>query len=309
MANPGIPTFEQLRTFLAVVDTGSFAAAGRKMNRAVSVISYGVANLETQLGVRLFDREGTKKPRLTVEGRAVLAEARAIGEGIDGLRAKVKGLLEGLEAEVNLALDVMLPPKRVGTILRSFNRDFPTVSLRLHVEALGAVTALVLDQTAVVGISGPVAAGVDGVECIGAGALAMVPVAAPDHPLARMERIPPGAGRDHIQLVLTDRSRFTEGRDFSVLSPRTWRLADLGAKHALLREGVGWGNMPLPLIESDLATGSLVRLHMPDHGVGMYRFAGVWRRDLPPGPAASWLLQQFVRHGANDQDLPGLGEV
>jgi DNA-binding transcriptional LysR family regulator len=309
MANPGIPTFEQLRTFLAVVDTGSFAAAARKLNRAVSVISYGITNLEAQLGVRLFDREGTRKPVLTVEGRAVLAEARAIGDGMDGLRAKVKGLLEGLEAEVNVALDVMLPPARVGTILRNFNREFPTVSLRLHVEALGAVTALVLDETAVIGISGPVAAGAKGVECVSAGSLAMVPVAAPDHPLARMERIPPGAARDHIQLVLTDRSRFTEGRDFAVMSPRTWRLADLGAKHSLLREGVGWGNMPLPLIETDLATGALVRLHMPDHPGGMYRFAGVWRRDLPPGPAASWLLRQFVEHGAADHDLAGLGEV
>jgi DNA-binding transcriptional LysR family regulator len=309
MASPGIPTFEQLRVFLAVVDTGSFAAAGRKLNRAVSVISYGIAHLEAQLGIRLFDREGTRKPVLTVEGRAVLAEARTIGEGMDGLRAKVKGLLEGLEAEVNLALDVMLPPARIATILRGFNHEFPTVSLRLHVEALGAITAMVLDQRAVIGISVPVAAGVEGVDCIGAGALPMVPVAAPDHPLARMERIPPGAGRDHIQLVLTDRSRFTDGRDFSVMSPRTWRLADLGAKHSLLREGIGWGNMPLPLIENDLATGTLVRLHMPDHPGGMYRFAGVWRRDLPPGPAASWLLQQFVDHGAADQDLPGLGEI
>ena len=179
----------------------------------------------------------------------------------------------------------------------------------LHVEALGSVTAMVLDQTAAIGISGPVAAGIEGVECIGAGALPLVPVASPDHPLARMERIPPGAGRDHIQLVLTDRSRFTEGRDFSVMSPRTWRLADLGAKHSLLREGIGWGNMPLSLIEADLATGALVRLHMPDHPGGMYRFAGVWRRDLPPGPAASWLLQQFVKAGAADRDMPGLGEI
>jgi DNA-binding transcriptional LysR family regulator len=309
MAIPGIPTFEQLRIFLAVVDAGSFAGAGRRLNRAVSVISYGVANLEAQLGVRLFDREGTRKPTLTVEGRAVLAEARAIGEGMDGLRAKVKGLLDGLEAEVNLAVDVMLPATRIGTILRRFNAEFPTVSLRLHVEALGAVTALVMDQTAVIGISGPAASNVEGVECIGAGALAMVPVAAPDHPLARMERLAPGAARDHIQLVLTDRSRATEGQDFSVMSARTWRLADLGAKHSLLREGIGWGNMPLPLVENDLIAGTLVRLRMPDHPGGMYRFSGVWRRDLPPGPAASWLLQQFVEHGANDADLPGMGEL
>ena len=309
MNSPGTPTFDQLRIFLAIVDTGSFASAGRALNRAVSVISYGIANLEAQLGISLFDREGTRKPQLTVAGRALLAEARLISHGFDGLRAKVKGLLDGLEAEVDLAVDVMVPSERLGKILRGFATAFPTVQLRLHVEALGAITAMVLGRTAAIGISGPLAAGVEGVECIAAGSVPMVPVAAPDHPLGRMERIPPGAGREHTQLVLTDRSRFTEGQDYSVMSPKTWRLADLGAKHALLREGVGWGNMPLPMIEADLVDGSLVRLVMPDHLGGTYRFAGVWCRDSPPGPAASWLLDQFVALGADDKELEGMGDV
>lgn len=309
MNRPGTPTFDQLRIFLTIVDTGSFAAAGRRLNRAVSVISYGIANLEAQLGLMLFEREGTRKPILTVAGRALLAEARSISHGMDGLRAKVKGLLDGLEAEVDLAVDVMLPSERLGKVLRAFAAEYPTVQLRLHVEALGAVTAMVLDRRAVVGISGPLAAGVEGVECVAAGSVPMVPVAAPDHPLGRMERIPPGAGRDYTQLVLTDRSRFTEGQDYSVMSPKTWRLADLGAKHALLREGIGWGNMPLPMIEPDLIDGSLIRLAMPDHSGGMYRFAGVWRRDTPPGPAASWLLDQFVALGRDDKALEGMGDV
>ena len=79
-----------------------------------------------------------------------------------------------------------------------------------------------------------------------------------------------------------------------MLSPRTWRLADLGAKHALLREGIGWGNMPLGLVEPDLVAGTLVRLALPDYTGETYRFAGIWRSDTPPGPAASWLLDQFV---------------
>lgn len=309
VANPGTPTFDQLRIFLAIVDTGSFAAAGRRLGRAVSVISYGIANLEAQLGLSLFEREGTRRPQLTVAGRALLAEARTISHGIEDLRAKVKGLLDGLEAEVDLAVDVMLPSERLGKVLRAFAREFPTVQLRLHMEALGAITAMVLDRQAIVGISGPLAAGVEGVECIAAGMVPMVPVAAPDHPLGRMERIAPGAGREHIQLVLTDRSRFTEGQDYSVLSPKTWRLADLGAKHALLREGIGWGNMPLPMIEPDLVAGTLVRLAMPDHPGGIYRFAGIWRRDTPPGPAASWLLDQFVRLGEEDRAFEGMGDI
>jgi len=309
VSNPGIPTFDQLRIFLAIVDTGSFAGAARQLNRAVSVISYGIANLEAQLGLLLFEREGTRKPRLTIAGRALLAEARAISHGVDGLRAKVKGLLDGLEAEVDLAVDVMLPTERLGKVLREFAEMYPTVQLRLHTEALGAVTAMVLDRKAMIGISGPLAAGVEGVECIAAGSVAMAPVAAPDHPLGRMERIAPGAAREHTQLVLSDRSRFTEGRDYSVVSPRTWRLADLGAKHALLREGIGWGNMPLPMIAGDLAAGALVRLAMPDHPGGIYRFAGVWRRDAPPGPAAAWLLGRFVELGAADLPVEGLSDI
>ena len=124
----------------------------------------------------------------------------------------------------------------------------------------------------------------------------MIPVAAPDHPLAR-GRLLPGAGREHIQLVLTDRSPLTAGRDFSVVSDRTWRLADLGAKHQLLREGIGWGHMPLPLIAPDLAAGTLVRLDMPDHGGIIYPFDGIYRSDTPPGPAAAWLLERFREAG------------
>jgi DNA-binding transcriptional LysR family regulator len=293
MSSPGTPTYDQLRIFLTVVETGSFAAAGRKLRRATSVISYGIANLEAQLGLLLFDREGTRKPILTPAGQSILAEAHAIAHGMDGLRAKVTGLMQGLEPEVSVAVDVMWPSAWLGSVLNAFAREFPTVTLRLHVEALGAVAALVLDGRAVIGISGPLSIGLEGIERIVLGSVPLVPVAAPDHPLAK-GRLKPGAGRDHIQLVLTDRSPLTAGRDFSVLSDRTWRLADLGAKHQLLREGIGWGNMPVPMIETDLIAGTLVALDMPDLTGMTYMFEGIHRADAPPGPATSWLLGRFA---------------
>lgn len=67
----------------------------------------------------------------------MLAEARSVSQGIDGLQAKVKGLLEDLEAQVELAVDVMLPSKWLGEALSAFYAEFPTVALNLHVEALG----------------------------------------------------------------------------------------------------------------------------------------------------------------------------
>src|SRR5436190_13098959 len=49
-------TLDQLRTFTAAAEQGSFSAAGRKLRRAQSVVSQTLANLEAQLGVQLFDR-------------------------------------------------------------------------------------------------------------------------------------------------------------------------------------------------------------------------------------------------------------
>ena len=290
---PGTPSFAQLQVLLAVADTGSFAAAARRLNRATSAITYAIDNLEAQLGLPLFDRVATRKPELTQAGRAVLAEARVVTHGVDMLRAKVKGLLEGLEAEVSLAVDVMLPTTRLVDALQAFQTTFPTVPLRLHVETLGAVTQLVLDGTATIGISGPlnVAVATDGIESIAIGGVQLVPVAAPFHPLARLGTQARGAAREHIQLVLTDRSKLTEGQDFGVVGLKTWRLADLGAKHALLLAGVGWGNMPMPMVKGDIEAGRLVELDLSD--VGIYPLKVLHRIDSPPGPAAHWLIERF----------------
>jgi DNA-binding transcriptional LysR family regulator len=294
MSDPGTPTLDQLRVFLTVVEVGSFAAAARRLGRASSVISYSISNLEAQLGVSLFDRDTTKKPRLSDAGLAVLAEARVIESGVSGLRAKVKGLQQGLESEVHLALDVMLPAARIVDALKAFQAEFPTVTLRLSVEALGAVTQMVLDRCAGLGVSGPLDLATDGLERIGVGSVRMAPVAAPSHPLARAGRNPPGAGRDHVQLVLMDRSKLTESQEFGVLGARTWRLADLGSKHMLLREGIGWGLMPLPLVAEDLQSGRLVRLDMADAPGGDYGLHAIYRTDTPPGPAGAFLIARLA---------------
>ena len=307
-SDPGTPTLDQLRVLMAVVENGSFAGAARRLNRATSVISYAISNLENQLGVTLFDRQSTRKPVLTNAGKTVLAEAKAAAGVIDGLRAKVKGLRQGLEAEVHVAVDVMMPNDRLLDALQGFSEAFPTVQLHLHVEALGAVTQLVLDRVASIGISGPLDEIETGnIQRVGVGNVELVPVAAPGHPLAEGPNLP-GAARKHVQLVLTDRSQLTEGKDFAVMGTYTWRLADLGAKHLLLKGGIGWGNMPLPMVEEDLAAGRLVQLDMPDNVRRTYTFDAIYPTDAPPGPAGQWLIDRFkaqAGEGGEAQETPG----
>jgi DNA-binding transcriptional LysR family regulator len=80
MPDMGMPSLDQLRVFLTVVETGSFAAAGRRLGRATSAISYTIANRDAA-GIALFDRERTRKPVLTGAGAAVLSKARAVSGG------------------------------------------------------------------------------------------------------------------------------------------------------------------------------------------------------------------------------------
>lgn len=303
MPDVGTPTFDQLRVFLAIVETGSFSAAARKLNRQQSVVSYAVATLESQLGgLRLFERR-TRRPSLTEAGRAILADARQLGLDVDALRARARGLLAGLEAEVAIAVDVMLPTGRLVQALSEFRDGFPTVNLRLYVEALGSVARLVIDRTCSVGVSGPMVPGLDDLDHRPMGCVVMVAVAAPGHPLARdggpvtLPQV-----RNHVQLVLTDRSDLTRGQDFAVLSPQTWRLADLGAKHALLLAGLGWGNMPEPMVRGDLAFGRLVALDIENRPRHRFALFGVNRTDRPPGPAARWLMERLSGASA-EEDL------
>ena len=288
----GDPSLDQLRIFLEVVEQGSFGGAARSLNRAVSAISYGVAQLEAQLAVTLFEREGSRKPVLTEAGEGLLAEARGVADRVDTLLAKTRSLHSGLESSVGLVLDVMVLGEVTATVLREFRRTFPTVALTLHIEGLGAVAECLLDDRAQLAIGGPVIADNPQLERQAIGEVELIPVAAPDHPLAA-SGILPGESREHLQLVLADRSNLTQGREFSVLSPLTWRLGDLGAKHTLLKEGLGWGNMPRAMVAGDLASGRLVELDLPEKPGAHYTLSALWRRDTRLGPATSWLIDAF----------------
>jgi len=145
-------SLDQLRTFLAAADEGSFSAAGRRLRRAQSVVSQSLANLEGQLGVKLFDRSG-HLPVLTDQGRALLANARAVAGDVDLLKARAKNLAGGLEPELSVAVDVMFPDATFTHAVAAFQKDFPATLLRFVVES-SAVIEPVLDGRCAIGVVG-----------------------------------------------------------------------------------------------------------------------------------------------------------
>jgi DNA-binding transcriptional LysR family regulator len=287
-------TLDQLRTFIAAVDEGSFSAAGRKLRRAQSVVSQTLGNLETQLGLKLFDRSA-RYPRLTDEGRSLLVDARLVADNVNGFKARARAMREGLEPELAVAMDVMYPMEAVTRAAANSRKTYPHTPLRLYVEVLGGVIKPVLDRKCSVGVIGSLPIIPDELQAEQLMDIPFVTVVSPSHPLAgRRGLVSAAAVAKQVQLVLTDRSVLTEGRDFGVLSALTWRLADLGAKHAFLRAGLGWGHMPLHMVKADLDRGLLVRIRV--EGVPreiLMSMKAVFRKDAPPGPAGRTFIAQL----------------
>lgn len=293
------PTLDQLHVLVAVADTGSFSAAGRKLNRAQSVISYTIANLEAQLGLKLFERDGTREPTLTTEGKAMLTDARRMVGVLNDIRARAEGLKQGLEAELVIAVDVTLPAPALTKVLTDFEAEFPTVALKLNVGALGMVWDQLMTRSSDVSFGGQPANFNEELVALRIGDASMTPVAAPDHPLATYKgRVPLSVVREHIQLVISDVSKMTEGKDFGVFAYRTWRMTDTETKRNLILSGLGWGGLPTWMILEDVAAGRLAVLDLEPYPERPYQLHAFYRADRPPGPAASWLIERFK------QELP-----
>lgn len=124
----------------------------------------------------------------------------------------------------------------------------------------------------------------------------LVTVVAPSHPLAKYKGvIPQSELQRHVQLILTDRSTLSKGQNYGVFSKNVWRLADMGARHAFLRAGFGFGNMPRFMVEDDVASGKLriVRIALPSNLKPVMPMRAVYRNDAPPGPAGRWLIEHL----------------
>src|SRR5580704_8411090 len=283
-------TLDQIRIFLAVADTGSFSKAAKQLNRAQSAVTYGIQKLEAQFGIALFDRTAYR-PALTEAGRALLPRARRIAEETNAFRDTARSLASGLEAELTIVLDSMFPIRAVVEALRAFTAKFPTVMPRIYVQSLGAAAELILDGTCMIGLLPLFFSDLALLKRFPLLTVDLIPVVAPDHPLAGLD----GPIDPHVQLVLTDRSSLTAGRDYGVLSSRTWRLADLGAKHSMLLAGLGWGNMPSHLVQNDVAQGRL-KVIQPmefDWRIAQLVMCGAYLADHRLGPAGEWLIEHL----------------
>jgi DNA-binding transcriptional LysR family regulator len=131
----------QVRTFVTVADLGTVSAASEELHTTQPALSRQIANLEDQIGLRLFDRVG-RRLLLTAEGaqlldncRGLLNAARAIGEQAEGLRRGDSGVLR-----------VSASPHLIEGLFPDFLRDYAEVYPNVQVRLVDAVGLHLLDM-------------------------------------------------------------------------------------------------------------------------------------------------------------------
>lgn len=295
-------TLDQMRVFVTVAEAGSFRAAAMRLKRVQSAISHAIGNLEAQLEVELFDRSG-HRPRLTPAGATLLADVKGLLLKVDVVRARARGLGQGVELEIVLALDPQFPLPVVGQALHALCTSYPTVAYRVLSKPLGASIDALLDGECDLAITG-----IDlthpAIEQESLMTVRRAAVASASHPLARVAtmQLEGATLADHIQIVVEDRSERTSDRDFGVVSPSRWRVPDNLTKQALIAAGIGWGSLPLWMIERELREGMLVRVPVAafaEGGETTVQACLARRADRPLGPAASAFRDALLAH------LPG----
>ncbi|WP_421266296.1 LysR family transcriptional regulator [Aeromonas veronii] len=229
-----------LRSFVAIIDTGSFTRAGERVHLTQSTISQQMRRLEQQIGCPLLDRSG----------RQVVATAE--GEQLLGLARRILALLAQAEEQVSegsISLSLGVPEDfaagAITPVLAAFARDYPEV--RLEVESglshhiWQRFAAGELDLALVKQVRGQGS-----------------PLASWREPLVWVDsRDWPAKGRDPLPLVAFPseglyRQQMTEALDGL---GRRWRIAYVSASLASLQgavsAGIGVSLLPKRLMPAD----------------------------------------------------------
>lgn len=291
----GSLTLDQLRVLVTIADSGSFSAAGRRLKRAQSAISQTVATLEGVQGVTLFDRSG-HRPRLTEVGRALVVQARFILASASRFEAVAAGTREGIEPELAVAIDPLVPTAPLIESLRALRDAFPHLPVSFSTEGLRGAERRLRRGEAALAFCLLLPTIPEDIVALPLVEARLLPVAAPTHALAQLGRAATRADiEEHVQLVLSDPAT-PDGASYGIIGTKAWRFVDLGRRLDFLLAGLGWCRMPEDLVAPFLKNGRLVTLCIDEESSASTAPLTVYAahmRARPLGRAGRWLLNDL----------------
>ncbi|MBY7830830.1 LysR family transcriptional regulator [Vibrio fluvialis] len=271
------------KSSLEMLDTvarlGSFTAAADVLHKVPSAISYGVRQVEVELGVVLF-RRLPRKVELTPAGELFMQEARSLLRQMEELKAQTRRAAHGWQKTLKVTLDNVVKLDRMKPLVEDFYRTFEFAELQINMEVFNGSWEAISQGRAdiVIGATSAVPVGGD-FEVRDMGILDWAFVMSPAHPCVREQVLTeefvsqfPAICLDDTSSVLPKRHTGHYPQQRRLLLPNWYSAIEC------LKNGVGVGYMPRHMAQPLLASGQLVEKMLPDEKP-LSQCCLVWRKD------------------------------
>jgi DNA-binding transcriptional LysR family regulator len=256
---------DQLRAFIAVVETGSFRSAADAIHKTQPGISAAVKALEEQFGFLLFDRN-SYRPTLTPEGHAFFLQSQKLMSQALQLENLGNDLAQGTEAPLQLCLSQMALDDNCMSRIKAFQHQHANIALDITTDHLYGVQEKLAKNKCEIAI-GPRYGLDDRHAFIELNKITMMAVISPEL-LAKLNASDTKIKQQSLyaipQILVNDTTANASenGHRYVLPTGKRWYVNDFQAKKTLLVHGLGWARMPKHCIQAELSNGQLVPIEV-----------------------------------------------
>ncbi len=287
-------TYDQLRALDAIVQCGSFRAASEKLHLSQPAVSIAVKKLEDEFDLTLFSRD-QYRPSLTPEGRVFYLDARRVLFQTEALEKLGKRLSVGNEPEIRIALSLICPFDELLSEFKSFGAENPHTQISLSVEYLGGATERLLDGTVDFALTS-LSQRLGHHDIQPYRTVSLIPVAAPQHPLAHTQRfLQDKEIQGYVEVRILGSEIITRGTETDpALENRHWVVSDYLVAQRFIESGLCWGFLPDHQANPEVNAGRLVPVRVAKISPLTVELKLVRRLDHPLGTISNNLWNRLL---------------
>lgn len=298
-----------LETFEAAARLGSFRGASRELHLSQPSVTKHIQQLEAELGVRLFEREG-RRVRLNPAGERFLRHVRVVLAAYQAGVEELVAYRRGYQSRLAVAASPAVAREPLPSLIGEFADLRPEVEITLRVVESEEVEAAVAEGGFDLGLGR-----VPGHDSrVTTERLCDDPVRliAPGHRGGVAAPLPPWETLLQSERLLTHNhpgyweALLTELRHRN-LQLRTLAITQLDITKRMIEEGLGISFLPLSVVRREIAEGRLVDVPTPGLSLPMaatYLLLPVSR----PIPPPAWLFAEVVRERLAPAVVAGGGQ-
>ncbi|PXW91843.1 transcriptional regulator [Streptohalobacillus salinus] len=147
--------FRQLKYFIEVAEREHVSEAAVHLHVAQSAISRQIANLENELGIQLFEREG-RNVRLLPIGKIFLTHAKDAMKAIDFAKKQMDEYIDPERGSIKIGFPTSLASSILPHLLSAFKKEYPNIHFQLRQGAYNFLIDAIKDRELDIAFIGPV---------------------------------------------------------------------------------------------------------------------------------------------------------